>query len=281
MILASILTMGGLGLVFAMVLAVANARLKAEEDPRLEALEETLPGANCGACGFASCRALAEALIAGKSAPATCAVGGRAVAERIAQILDREVEALSRRGAVVHCRAKNGDKRKKAFYQGIESCAACELVAGGDLGCVYGCLGYGDCERACPFDAIHIIDGLAQVDYTKCTACGLCVKACPRDIISVEELILDKNFVVFCNSNDPGRDVRKYCKVGCIACGICVKNCPVNAAKLENNLSSIDLNICEMYGICEEKCPTKVIGHILISETAGQRVSETAERVTG
>ncbi|KPJ58216.1 MAG: hypothetical protein AMS15_08945 [Planctomycetes bacterium DG_23] len=278
MVLASILTMGGLGLIFAIVLAAANAKLKVDEDPRLEALEEALPGVNCAACGYASCRALAEALMAGEAPPSSCVVGGRSVAEKVAQILDRELEALSRRAAVVHCRAQNGDKKKRSLYNGIESCAACELVAGGDLHCVYGCLGYGDCERACPFDAIHIIDGLAQVDYARCTACGLCVKACPRDIISVEELILDKNFVVFCNSNDPGREVRQYCKVGCIGCGICVKNCPVNAAKLENNLASIDLNICEMYGICEEKCPTKVIGHILISEAARQPVSERARQ---
>ena len=270
MVVASILTMGGLGLVFAVILAVANAKLKIEEDPRLEALEDALPGANCGACGYASCRALAEALIAGEGAPASCVVGGRAVAERVAQILGRELIEMACRGAVVHCRAKNGDKKKRAVYGGIATCAAVELVAGGDLECIYGCLGYADCQRACPFDAINVIDGLAQVDYSKCVACGLCVKACPRNIISVEELALSANYVVFCNSNDLGREVRSLCKVGCIGCGICVKNCPVNAPKLENNLATIDLSKCKMHGICEDKCPTKVIGHIVISEAARQ-----------
>ena len=282
MVLASILTMGLLGLVFAAILAVANAKLKIEEDPRLETLEDALPGVNCGACGYASCRALAEALMADEALPASCAVGGRAVAERIAQILGREFKETARRAAVVHCLGKNGDKKKRAVYSGIETCAAVELLAGGDLDCVFGCLGYGDCERACPFDAIYVIDGLAQVDYSKCTACGLCVKACPRDIISVEELSLNvrRLYVVFCNSRDPGREVRSFCKVGCIACGICVKNCPVKAPKLENNLAAIDLSKCKMHGICEEKCPRKVIGHIVVSETAEQPCSETGSVAT-
>ena len=282
MVLASILTMGFLGLVFAVILAAANAKLKIEEDPRLEALEDVLPGINCGACGYASCRALAEALIGGEALPVTCVVGGRAVAERIAQVLGREFKETTRRAAVMHCLAQNGDKKKRAVYRGVATCAAAELVAGGDLDCVYGCLGYGDCERACPFDAIHIIDGLAQVDYSKCTACGLCAQACPRGMICVEELPLDANYVVFCNSNDPGREVRSFCKVGCIACGICVKNCPVKAPKLENNLASIDLTKCKMHAICEEKCPRNVIGHIRRSPLTVDRSRSTTndERLT-
>jgi RnfABCDGE-type electron transport complex B subunit len=258
-ILISLLAMGGLGLFLAGVLAFASEKMRVEEDPRVEQILQALPGLNCGACGFAGCFDLAQKIAAqGNLDGLRCPPGGAATEETIAGILGIAAKPEIRKRAVVKCGGGKGLAAEKAEYQGINTCAAAELVAGGSKACSYGCLSFGDCEKACPFDAIHIKkDGLPSVDELKCTACGLCVAACPRKII---ELVPCANRVVVnCNSKDKGVVVRKICKVGCIACLICVKTAP-DAYRIEDNLARV---LYEKGDAAAEpaiqKCPTKCI----------------------
>jgi electron transport complex protein RnfB len=258
-ILLSLIAMGGLGLFFAAVLAFASEKLKVTEDPRIEEVFEALPGLNCGACGQAGCHDLAEKIVAqGSLEDLRCPPGGAETEEKIAEILGITAGPEIRKRAVVKCGGSKALAIERADYHGIRTCTAAELVAGGPKECEYGCLGFGDCEKACPFDAIHIKeDGLPHVDEAKCTACGLCVHACPRKII--ELVPCGNRVVVACNSRDKGAVVRKACKVGCIACMICLKTCP-EAYRIEQNLAKV------VYEKGDErarpalsKCPTKCI----------------------
>lgn len=181
----SILSVGGLAAIFALFLSIAHQKLKVEEDPRVEKIIDRLPGANCGACGFASCRALAETLVDDTSLVNSCVAGGNDTAQKIAQMLGVESEAAESKVAFVKCGAFQEERKEKASYVGVKSCQAANMIMGGELACTYGCLGYGDCQIACPFDAISIKEGLPQIDLERCTGCGNCVKACPRDLISL------------------------------------------------------------------------------------------------
>lgn len=257
--LISIIAMGGLGIFFAAVLAYASAKFQVKEDPKVGQILEVLPGLNCAACGFAGCHDFAEKAAAqGSLENLSCPPGGAEVREKIAEILGVAAGPQVRKRAVVRCGGGKGLAVDRAEYRGIKTCAAAELVAGGNKGCTYGCLGYGDCVRACPFDAIYMgEDDLPHVIEEKCTACGLCVEACPRDII---ELVPCSNRVVVnCNSRDKGAVVRKVCKVGCIACMICVKVAP-EGYKVTDNLAKVIYDKGDT--VAEpaiSKCPSKCI----------------------
>lgn len=262
MTLVAILSMAGLGTFFALVLALASKKLFVKEDPRVERIEEILPGANCGACGSASCQLFAERLLTREVTVNGCVPGGSNVAEQLADVLGVESQAAERKIAVVHCGAKSEEKKRRADYRGLKSCRASTLVAGGELSCVYGCLGYRDCAQVCPFEAIVMEDGLPQIDRERCTGCGNCVKACPRGIISLE--IEDGShplIAVACSSLDKGKAVKSICPVGCIACKLCEKSCP-ELFKVEDNLARVDIGkIREDIDWKKplEKCPTKCI----------------------
>ena len=178
--------LGGLGLVFGLILAAASKVFTVEEDPRKELLEEILPGANCGACGFAGCSAYADALIAGTTVVGACPVGGIEVAQKMASIMGvTNIGAGIRQVAMVRC-SGNGSERIRYNYEGIQNClAASRLPAGGPLACRYGCLGYGSCVEVCDFDAISIENGAAKVDVEKCMGCLKCTSVCPRNLITV------------------------------------------------------------------------------------------------
>ncbi|HUS90611.1 MAG TPA: RnfABCDGE type electron transport complex subunit B [Phycisphaerae bacterium] len=216
-------TMLVLAVFMAYVLGWANETFHVEIDPRVEHVGEVLPGANCGGCGFVGCGEYAEAVVAGKAPPDRCPVGGAPCAKAIAEILGLEVgDQLPYRPAV-HCSATYEDRLKRNEYrEGERTCAAANFVAG-IQGCTYGCLGLGDCERACKYDAIHMIDGLATVDYEKCIGCGACDRACPRHMISMVPFKAEQMLVVACNNKDFGKDVKAVCKVGCIGCGACAR----------------------------------------------------------
>jgi electron transport complex protein RnfB len=258
-ILIALVTMGGLGLFFAVVLAAASEKLRVKEDPRVEQVTESLPGLNCGACGYAGCHDLAERIVAqGSLDNLRCPPGGSEVEEKIAGILGISAAPSVKKRAVVKCGGGRGLAVDKAQYQGVKKCAAAELVAGGPKACSWGCLGFGDCVEVCPFGAMYMgEDGLPRIIESKCTGCGLCVGACPRKMI---ELVPCANrIVVNCNSRDKGAMVRKVCKVGCIACGICLKAAP-EGYTMTNNLAKVN------YGKGDEnaeaalpKCPTKCI----------------------
>lgn len=261
----SAITMTGLSLLFATLLGFAHTKLKVEEDPKVERVEEALPGIDCGACGYPGCHQCAVNITKGNASPDSCVPGGDEVAEKVAEIMGMEIgsEPGKKRIAVVHCGATEEFKKVTGSYEGVESCRAIELTTGGDIKCEYGCLGYGDCEEACPFDAIHVKDGLPEVDPDKCTGCGVCVETCPRDIITVEEINLDGQFVaVACNSPDDGVTIRQKCEVGCVACGLCEKLGPEGTFEVDNNLSHVHYDEIDGKADFEtaiDKCPVDCI----------------------
>lgn len=258
MVLAAILTMGAIGLFFSVVISVVYQRFRVEVDPRVEQIIEVLPGANCGACGYPGCANYADAVV--KGAPVNrCTVGGTAVAELIGQIMGVAPAEVVRQVARVRCQGDCETAVWSGEYTGIPSCAAAHLAGGAGKLCNYGCLGFGDCERACPFGAIAVNElGLARVDPQKCTGCGLCVHTCPRGIISLEPE--NKKVLVLCVSQDPGKVARATCKKACIGCGLCAKKSP-EAIVLEHNLARVvDADKVNEESI--EKCPTGAIVRI-------------------
>ena len=260
-VLIPILTMGALALLFSIGLSFAYQKLKVKEDPKVEKINEILPQANCGACGYSGCRAFAEAVANEKAEITGCPVGGEEVSQEIAEIMGTEAKTTEKKVARLHCRGSHEAAKNKGNYLGITTCYAAHII-GGNKQCVYGCLGYGDCEKACPFDAIKMgEEGLPIVDEERCTACGQCVEACPRNLFELHPI--SQNIMVFCRSRDSAAAAKKACKNACIACGICVRACP-EAIVMEDNLAVIkDYKKIDPEKIpAIEKCPTDAIGRI-------------------
>lgn len=257
-VLVSLVSMGSLAALFALGLAVAGRVFSVETDPKVDAVEEVLPGVNCGGCGFAGCRAFAEAVSSGKAPTNGCPVGGARVAKLVAEILGVEAAAPVRRVAQVLCKGGLEEAKQRGDYDGPEDCRLAHATQGGDKACAYGCLGYGSCVKACAFDAMYMSDnGLPVVVEENCTACGKCVEACPRDIII---LVPEEQGVhIRCRNLDPGRFIRQVCSVGCIACQRCVKTCPTGAIYMQDNLARIDYDKCTNCRKCVEVCPMKTI----------------------
>jgi Na+-translocating ferredoxin:NAD+ oxidoreductase RNF subunit RnfB len=255
----TLIVLAALGIVFGVALALIAARFVVKVDPKVEQVREALPGANCGACGFAGCMGYAEAVVGNPDvATHLCAPGKSAVAEKIAQITGKKAEKVEPKIARVFCQGGTSLSQRKFIYTGVLDCTAAVLAAGGDKSCEYGCLGYGTCMRVCPFDAITMgRDNLPIISPEKCTACGKCVAACPKQVIELAQM--SKAVVISCHSRDKGADTRKKCQVGCIACGMCVRTCPVDAITIENNLARIDHEKCVTCGLCVKKCPTNAI----------------------
>ncbi len=256
-ILIPILILGSLGLVFGLGLAFASKKFCVATDPHLEKLLSCLPGANCGACGMAGCMGFAQALLKGEGSLDSCRVIEQEARQKAAQILGVKLESKIKQVAVLHC--GGGKKVKDRFqYNGLEDCIAADLVMRGQKECVYSCLGFGTCERICPFGAISMSDeGLPVVDVNKCTACGKCVEVCPKGSFSL--IPITGKVHVACSSHDIGRDTRNVCPVGCIACHKCEKVCPADAIHVIDNLAVIDYNKCTSCGECVKACPTKCI----------------------
>lgn len=260
-IIIPIITMGIIAFVLSVGLVFAYRKLRVEVDPRLVEIAEALPQANCGACGFPGCQALAEALVAGKAEIKACPVGGNEVAQRLATILGVESSEVIKKVARLHCRGTYEAAPSRSHYIGLRACLAAHLV-GGYKFCTYGCLHLGDCVRACPFEAIRIGDaGLPIIDEQKCTGCGKCVDICPRNLFELHPI--DRNIFVFCRSKDRPAVARKVCKNACIACNICVRACP-EAIIMEANLARIiDWKKIAAEKIpAIEKCPTGAIGRL-------------------
>jgi Na+-translocating ferredoxin:NAD+ oxidoreductase RNF subunit RnfB len=256
-ILIPVLALAGLGLIFGVGLAIFSKRFSVNVDPRLEKIHGLLPGTNCGACGGAGCFGFAEGLLSGKMQISACRVSEDAVKERIAQLLGRAVDKRVKRTAVLHC--NGGLKAKDRFiYQGINDCAAANLLLGGQKACVFGCLGFGSCVAVCPFGAITMSSAaLPVVDAEKCKACNKCVLACPKKLFSL--VPVTHNVYVACCSRDLGKDTKAVCPVGCIACGLCVKACRFDAIHVIDNLALIDYHKCTACGDCVKACPMGTI----------------------
>jgi len=256
-ILIPVLSLGFLGLIFGVGLAIASKKLTVSVDPRLEKIHGLLPGANCGACGGAGCFGFAEGLLSGKFSIDACRVSEDAIKEQIARLLGKSVEKKIKRVAVAHC--CGGKKVKDKFiYQGIEDCIAANMVLGGQKQCRFGCLGLATCVKVCPFGAIRMSEeGLPVVDAAKCKACNKCVTVCPKKLFT---LVPEKqNVYVLCSSHDLGKDTRSACPTGCIACHKCEQVCPADAIHVIDNLAVIDYDKCTSCGKCVEVCPMKTI----------------------
>lgn len=256
-IISALLVVGITGLIFGAILEFASVIFAVKKDERVEKIMEELPGANCGACGFAGCSAYAEAIVKDGAKTNMCSVGKAPVAEKISAIMGCSAEAADAMCAKVLCKGTCDAAKEKYIYSGIADCNAAMRLGGGAKVCAYGCLGLGTCAAACKFGAISIENGVAAVDPEKCTGCGMCQKACPKHIIT---MVPQKAAAyALCNNEDKGAAVNKYCKNGCIGCKICEKNCPNEAVKVIDNHAVIDYDKCTACGICAEKCPKKVI----------------------
>ncbi len=259
----AVLSMGGIGLFFAVLITLANAKLKVEEDPKIELVNDLLPGANCGACGLPGCGACAELMVKGEVGLSACPVADDDSKDQIGKLLGLSHEAGEKDVAVVLCQGGLKNVSIKADYDGVKTCLGSTLVSGGERQCAYGCLGNGDCCVVCSFDAIHMgEDGLPIVNREKCTGCGKCAEVCPRDIIEMHKE--SHQVFVLCKNQDKGKAAKEACKVVCIGCQICVKKDESGGFTVKNFLASVDHS---KYGANPElptdKCPTNAIVNVV------------------
>ncbi len=264
-ILIAAIAVSAIGAVCGVMLVLASKFFGVKEDERYGAIRECLPGANCGACGYAGCDGYAKALNEEEGTKTNlCIPGADATAKQIAEILGVEFEDVVEQVAVIHCYGDCLHTSKKMDYDGIETCAAARSIYGGAGQCNHGCIGFGDCAKVCPQGAICIENGIAHVDTRKCIGCGLCAKACPRGLI---ELIADvEKVIVTCSNTEKGAVAKRKCANACIGCMKCEKNCPTGAIRVENNLAKIDYSKCENCDTCAKNCP---VGCIFVSDFGG------------
>ena len=257
-IIFAIVSIGGLGIIFGAILGFASKIFAVDEDPRVGMVQECLPGANCGGCGYPGCGGLAAAIVAGKAPVNACAPGGAKAAAAIAEVMGVVAEETEPMVAFVKCGGTCDKAQNKYEYDGIDDCImASQLAGASSKACAYGCMGLGSCVKACKFDAIKIENGVAVVNPDLCVACGKCVSTCPKKII---DLVPKKKKVkVQCSSKDMGKAVMSVCSAGCIGCKICEKTCKFDAIHVIDNIAVIDYDKCKNCGMCANKCPKKVI----------------------
>lgn len=262
-ILITIISLSLLALVSAVILYFIAQRFKVYEDPRIDEVQAVLPAANCGGCGYAGCRSLAEALVNAETFDGLyCPVGGAEVMAGAAKILGKEAPVVDPLVAVLLCNGTPENRPRTSNYTGASDCRISNSLYIGESDCSYGCLGFGDCVKACTFGAMTIdpLTGLPVIIDDNCVACGACVKACPRNIIELRKKAKkERKIYVACSNCDKGGPARRACKVACIACSKCVKVCEFGAITIENNLAYIDAKKCTFCRKCVTECPTNSI----------------------
>ena len=256
-ILYAALVLGALSLIFGLALTFAAKAFHVDVDERVEKVRGCLGGANCGACGFAGCDQLAEAVVSGKAAPTACPPAGPKGAKEIGEIMGVAVDGEERKVARVICQGKTGVANESYHYDGYNSCSLAVGIAGGPTKCLYGCVGLGDCMDHCSFGAISIKDGIAYVDESKCTGCGSCVTNCPRHVLELQPV--SQTVTVRCHNVEVARKARESCMKACIGCGRCTKECKYDAIHVENGFARIDAGKCTRCGACVSVCPCKCI----------------------
>lgn len=256
-----IVVLVGIGTFFGVVLALADKKFAMEVNPLIHEVEDVLPKGQCGACGFAGCAKYAEAVVDDASVPPNlCVPGKAAVAAKVAELTGKKAEATEPKYAHLKCRGTKTAAVMAARYEGIRDCAAAKLVQGGPKGCKYGCIGFGNCVKACPFGALSMgTDGLPVVDKAICTGCGKCVSICPQAILTLQSFAAPVQ--VECSSHDKGPVARKLCQNACIGCGLCMRSCERGAIRIERFAAVVDQEICRTCDnpTCLAKCPTKAI----------------------
>lgn len=258
-VLVAFAVVGGVGALLGVGLAFASKALAVKKDERLEKVESVLPGLNCGACGYAGCGAYAEAVAEDDEVLTLCAPGGAETAQALGRIMGVEVDTNSKKMVTqVHCRGGEGVTEYTFEYQGIRDCNALHALYGGNMACKEGCLALGSCIRVCPVDAIdYDSEGKVWVDKDICISCGKCVEVCPTGVM--RWVPYDADHIVACNNHEPGKLVRKYCKVGCIACKLCEKKSPDGGYVVADNLSTIDYEKEGDRAAGAAACPPKCI----------------------
>ncbi len=255
--LIPVLILGVCGILAGVLLTVASKIFYVKTDERIEKISESLPQANCGACGYAGCADYADAIVNNNASTNLCRPGGTDSAKKIAEILGTSVADVIPMTAVVHCNGDCNATQQQFDFDGVQSCKAVKRFYGGNGMCKYGCIGLGDCMNVCEYNAIKIKDNLAKVNPSLCQACGQCVSTCPNNLISIKP---KSNTVdVLCSSADNGKATKSACSNGCIGCKICEKKCPNGAIKVENFHAVIDYGKCTSCGICKSACPVKAI----------------------
>ncbi len=259
----TVVVLAGLGLLLSVLLYFVAKKFKVEEDPRIDEIEKVMPGANCGGCGYAGCRAFADSAVKASDLDKHyCPVGGNEVMKKVAAILGYEIKEKAPQVAVVRCNGTCENRPRTNEYDGIASCKVKASLYSGDTACPFGCLGCGDCVQACLFGALSMdpVTGLPVVDETKCTACGACTKACPKGIIELRNKgPRGMRVFVSCVNKDKGGVARKACCAACIGCGKCAKVCAQQAITVENNVAYIDFTKCKLCKKCVAECPTGAI----------------------
>ena len=264
-ILIAVGAVTALGILCSGLLVIAAKYFHVPVDERQIKARACLPGANCGACGFTGCDGYAKALASGEETRTNlCVPGADAVAKQLSDVLGLEYADVIEKVATIHCGGDCNQAGRRADYQGMQSCAAANLFYTGSGKCPVGCIGLGDCARACPNGAICIENGIAHVDTRKCTGCGICAKTCPHHLIDVMPDV--ERVLVTCSNTEKGADTRKACTHGCIGCKKCEKNCPTGAITVVENLARIDYSKCIKCDTCAKNCPT---GCIMISDFSG------------
>ncbi|MDR0790166.1 MAG: RnfABCDGE type electron transport complex subunit B [Bacteroidales bacterium] len=265
-IIYSIVVLSLTAAILAIVLYVTAQKFQIYEDPRIGEVTEKLPGANCGGCGFAGCKALAEEIVKkGSLEGLLCPVGGLAAMSEIASVMGLEVGESVPKIAVVRCSGSKVNTTSKVKYDGAKDCLGASLTMASEGGCPNGCLGLGNCVAVCAFDAIAIDkdSGLPVVDEDKCTACGNCAKICPRKVIEIRNKgIKDRRVFVGCINKEKGATAKKNCAVACIGCGKCAKACEFDAIAIDNNVAYIDFHKCKLCRKCVAECPTGAIHEV-------------------
>ncbi len=258
-IVIAVIIVSAIGIIAGVGLSLASEFFAVKKNETEEKIRECLPGANCGACGYTGCDGYAKAVADGsEERMSLCGPGGADAAGAIAAVMGRTADRVVPTAAMVMCGGDCEKAESKLQYAGVQSCKAAAQLFGGYKSCLYGCLGYGDCAEACPYDAIFICDGIAHVNTIECKACRKCTTVCPKGIIRMVPLDTPRASVL-CRNIDKGAQTRRICSVGCIGCGKCAKVCENGAVSVTNFLAEVDYEKCTGCGKCAEACPVKCI----------------------